>query len=479
MICKIQPPNPDVESAVKYNERKMNSAEGIRDHETAPELRGIEDGHILATRNVPEGSTLIDEFRRLKTLSMRERKSGPAIRNTSFHMSVNPSETDTPLDEATAVKLIDEIMTGLGYKDQPYRIYKHTDIARTHYHVVSTRIGQDGKRVNADWERLKLRDILKGLSERYGFSVVLSEDEMMEEIRKGMREERKISEAKERKGPARPDPEKRKPVPPFSKRRDTPVREQMREAIEDSMSWSLTTFEQYQALMLRRYRLLVEIERDGDGERLKVSGTDAKGNPITPLLSEDEIGVGLLRWLRDKTENERMGKRRSQRDRLERLAEAATEAAGSYGEFVKIMEEKGVYTVISWTRDGEPFGVTWLDRATRCAWKGSETARDLAWLKETAKEKGWTIEEGRMESVARRRSEAPSRKRDQTRKEEPEIKAGTGSGRGNLLNDLRKVARSAGSGGQATSTVRGRKKDLLDEAEEEKLREERMSGEID
>lgn len=37
MIVKIQPANPNTESAIRYNERKMDGAEGIRPG-TDPEL---------------------------------------------------------------------------------------------------------------------------------------------------------------------------------------------------------------------------------------------------------------------------------------------------------------------------------------------------------------------------------------------------------------------------------------------------------
>ena len=111
MICEIQPPNPNIANAVDYNERKM-SGRDVRDHERDASLGDIEDGYVLATRNVPEGTTLLEEFHRLKLVGLKSGKRGPNTKNTTFHMSVNPSATDRPLSDREAVELIDEIMAG-------------------------------------------------------------------------------------------------------------------------------------------------------------------------------------------------------------------------------------------------------------------------------------------------------------------------------------------------------------------------------
>ena len=122
--------------------------------------------------------------------------------------------------------------------------------------------------------------------------------------------------------------------------------------------------------MLRRYNILLEIEKAGDGERIVASGTAADGSPITPILKETELGVEMLSRICERCDDANMSARKEQRKRLETLAAAAAAKAQSYEEFLSIMAKKGTYVVLSWTRTGEPFGVTYLDRATRCAWKG-------------------------------------------------------------------------------------------------------------
>ena len=78
------------------------------------------------------------------------------------------------------------------------------------------------------------------------------------------------------------------------------------------------------------------------------------------------------------------------------------------------MFKKGPYVVLSWSRTGEPFGVTWLDRATKCAWKGSETDVDFKWLKAVAQQKGWTFTKDKQQETIDKRAAMPSRKRRPT-----------------------------------------------------------------
>ena len=415
MIVNIEPPNPGIMAALKYNENKMDGSEGVRPGEDDT----LENGHIVATRNLPEGRELDDEFRRLEMEAMKSRHSGPKIQNTSFHMSVNPSETDRKLSEEESVKLIDEIMDAMGYSKQPYRIYKHTDIPRMHYHVVSTRVGQDGKKIEDSFERLKLRKTLQEISKKYGFEIILNEAEKKKQNIKGIstksvksREEFYPSSVKtqtnteEETGKAQNGP-----VRSFSRKETRPVAEQIKDICEDALKWHFSTFEQLQYLMLKRYNVLLENEKGHTEDHLVLSGTTPSGEIVTRLLTEQDLGISLLEEIKKKIEAENMSKRKEQKKRLETVARAAAEVARTYTEFQKIMEKKGIWTSISWTQDGkEAFGLTYLDRATKCAWKGSETETDLHWLKETAAEKGWKLEKEPLRLRMEKRNRQPSRK---------------------------------------------------------------------
>lgn len=407
MVVKIQKPVKDPRAAVNYNEDKM--------HE-------IEKGVILGTRNVPEDKSIVDVYKERETLARFNHTRGQQIKNVSFHMSVNPSETDEKIGDERIVSMVDRIMKDLGYADQPYKIYKHTDIARTHYHVVSCRIDENGRKIPADFERMVLQNTLHKLEKEYGFKVGISNEEP--ELETTQEEGRVTNYAPEpvrktaaggEKQDAGKKPLREKPafVRSFHQNKGAePATTQMKDIFEDAIKWNFSTFEQMQALMLRRYNVLLERENaEGDSERAVVSGLRPNGTVAMKPLTEEELGLRMLERIRRRIEESNMTARREQRKRLEALAGAAARESKTYEEFLLTMERKGVYVVVSWTRDGEPFGVTYLDKATRCAWKGSETARDMNWLKKTAEEKGWTLTRDRFQALVEKRAQMPSRRR--------------------------------------------------------------------
>lgn len=436
MIVKIQQPNPSILAAVRYNENKMNGTEGPRPSDAgAEELAAIEDGHVLATRNVGEDGSLVKEFQRLELLARKKGKTGPQLQNSSFHMSVNPADDDRKLSEEETVRLIDEIMEGLGYGKQPYRIYAHTDIPRKHYHVVSCRIGQDGKKINDSFEWMRLRKLLRTMEEKYGFEIILNDHEKEREGYKTEKKNSKNANATTEKASSGQDDNKKKFVPPFSRNDGRPVTEQMRSAVEDALKWHFSTFEQLQMLMLRRYNIIIEVEKDVSDGKIVMQGTDSKANPVTPPIHEAEIQEGLMESIREKAYKEKMRNRREQRERLEKLACAAAAASNNYDEFLRIMEKKGVWVILSWSPDSaEPFGLTYLDRATKCAWKGSETAVNLQWLKEKVQEKGWTLEKDHKNEITTKRNKMPSRTRMVAKEDFAPIAVGTDGRTARLAN---------------------------------------------
>lgn len=479
MILKIQKPNPDIIAAVRYNENKMSGREGIRpSNDNTEELSVIEDGHILATRNVPEDTTLADEFERLKLLSIKKRRNGPPIQNVAFHMSVNPSDSDRKLDEAETVQLIDDVMESLGYGQQPYRIYKHTDIPRQHYHVVSCRAGQDGKKIEDSFERLKLRRFLKSISEKYGFEIILNSYEKQQEAKKEKKKTLQETEAlplavpvpskepAERKKKAVKEKSTKKVtfVPSFGRDKETPVTTQINNIMEDVLAWHFSTFEQLQLLLLKRYSLRLENEGAMYGDHLVYSGVKLNKDQsafkiVTPFLKEKDLGNDYMSRIKSKLENEKMSSRKEQKTRIEKLSRAAAAAAGSYDEFLSIMEQKGVWVMLSWKKDDSgPFGVTYIDRATKCIWKGSEISANLGWLQDIATQKGWTLEKTPIVEASNKRNSMPSRKAALSTRKEPISPATPAGQAGSTLPRFR-----AGHQQGSTADAKNNRDSVLDE----------------
>ena len=113
-------------------------------------------------------------------------EDNPAIhektRSLSFHLAFNPGESDGMDDTERCVACIRELMEGIGYGDQPYVIFRHNDIERQHFHVVSVKARKDGKIIDTSFTGLRILREVKRLSAKYGFSVGLPKEEKTAEL---------------------------------------------------------------------------------------------------------------------------------------------------------------------------------------------------------------------------------------------------------------------------------------------------------
>lgn len=102
------------------------------------------------------------------------------VKKPGLHISVNPTVGDlVRIGDAGVREEIENLMKHLGYGDQPYLVYKHADIDRVHFHVVSTRIDQEtGKKIKDNYEKEKTQRFIKSLEQKYQ----LTKDENPEKL---------------------------------------------------------------------------------------------------------------------------------------------------------------------------------------------------------------------------------------------------------------------------------------------------------
>lgn len=88
---------------------------------------------------------------------------------TALHISLNPDPNDSISDE-DYIKIAEEYMQKLGYGEQPYVVFKHTDIERTHLHIVSTTVDCKGIKIPDSFEKKKSMDICRELETKFNLS---------------------------------------------------------------------------------------------------------------------------------------------------------------------------------------------------------------------------------------------------------------------------------------------------------------------
>jgi len=143
----------NTQNAFEYNEQKVT--EGVATY--------FDSANTLMTNPF-----LFDQNHRLKILHDIE-KLAPRAKNKCLHISVNPSKSDSlVLDDKTIRLEIRQMMEHMGYGDQPYFVYKHKDLDRVHFHVVSTRIDSvTGKKIKDNYEQEKMQRFIQGLEQKY------------------------------------------------------------------------------------------------------------------------------------------------------------------------------------------------------------------------------------------------------------------------------------------------------------------------
>jgi hypothetical protein len=306
-------------SALSYNEEKVKEGEA----------------EVIAEVNVDEDHlSILDTFARLETMNIRSK-------DVSFHMSVNPAEGEK-LSREQVKELVSDIMKGLGYEKQPYIIYRHDDIGRTHYHVVSIRTDRQGKKIPDRQERRNCVRILTGLEQKYGFKVGNGNAETLRDLGlSGRCFDASVGH----------------------------VVLQMEAIAQECLGYRFTGVEQFQSLM-REHGLEVS-ERNGF---MCLQGLNDKGQPCTPKVDERSLSIPI-KAVCDKRISECLKPDRApvrQSEAVSRIVHASLPHAQNIDHFAAMLERKGITCSIKTDPAGKVTGVLFIDRPSRCVMNSSE-----------------------------------------------------------------------------------------------------------
>lgn len=163
MIIKIHQAC-STENALFYNERKVE-----RHYAT-----------FYQSRNTPEMNPFLGHKNARHQIFKEIEDRNSRVQKPGLHISVNPTVKDLVRLGDTGIKTeIGNLMEHLGYGNQPYLVYKHADLERLHFHIVSTRIDCDtGKKISDSYEKEKVQRFIKDLEQKYQ----LTKDEPQEKL---------------------------------------------------------------------------------------------------------------------------------------------------------------------------------------------------------------------------------------------------------------------------------------------------------
>lgn len=84
----------------------------------------------------------------------------------TVHISLNPDPKDKVSDE-DFVQIAQDYMHEMGFGEQPYVVFKHLDIERTHIHIVSVAVDEMGKKISDRFEKRRSMEICRALENKY------------------------------------------------------------------------------------------------------------------------------------------------------------------------------------------------------------------------------------------------------------------------------------------------------------------------
>lgn len=132
----------------------------------------IKTFELLATNKVHnDGSGNLDIRKAMEYFS-RYMPEGIRTEKPVMHISLNPHPDDR-LTDTDLQDIAREYLEKLGFGDQPYVVFKHSDIARQHLHIVTIRVDENGndcmkEMVQENYNRIKeeVKQIVKDELER-------------------------------------------------------------------------------------------------------------------------------------------------------------------------------------------------------------------------------------------------------------------------------------------------------------------------
>jgi len=92
-----------------------------------------------------------------------------ANRNTekhTLHISLNPNPKDV-VDDDKFIEIAQEYMQKMGYGEQPFIVFKHNDIDRSHIHIVSVCVDENGRKISDKFEKMRSMNVCRELEKHH------------------------------------------------------------------------------------------------------------------------------------------------------------------------------------------------------------------------------------------------------------------------------------------------------------------------
>lgn len=337
MIAKIGR-GANMMGALSYNQLKVDK----------------ESGKILDTQRVmetPDGRYTVAQLHRsFEPYFMANKRTEKPV----LHISLNPDPADK-VSDAQFVKMAQEYMERLGYGEQPYIVFKHTDIERTHIHIVSTCVDRYGKKIPDNYEKLRSMEICRALEQKYNL-VPATE-------KKHTGNEQVFRPVDYRAGD---------------------VKSQIASVVRHLPKYySYASLGAYNALLSLFNITAEEVKGELHGQPkngLVYFALNEQGEKVSNSFKASLFGkqAGLDELQNQFAKAKEKMKIDPTRAILKSTIEVAMYTTTNEADFKKQLLEQGINTVVRRNDEGRIYGMTFIDHESRTVWNGSALGKNLS-----------------------------------------------------------------------------------------------------
>ena len=335
MIAKISS-TENLGGALGYNFKKVEKGEA--NILLAAELYQSKEGRYTMEDVLADMEALIPKNCRTKKMV--------------FHCSLNP-HPDEKLSDETLMQLAKEYMEALGYGKQPYIVFKHSDIAREHIHIVSLRVNGEGKKINDKFEKRRSKKITDTLERKYN---LIPSSKIADKV---MNETPKIDTSRGN------------------------IKEQVANVLRMVLKhYKFCSLGELNAI-LGKYNLAVEeVKTEFRGKKydgLVYVPTDDKGNKVSTPIHASDIGRGVgYTAIQNRMQKSKQDIKPLIPTIRRKVLEVMHTSPNTEEKLRQRLEEQGLRVVIRKNDNGRIYGITFIDDERGAAFNGSRLGKGYA-----------------------------------------------------------------------------------------------------
>lgn len=337
MVAKIGR-SSNLFGTLSYNNKKMEQ----------------DKGEIIMTNK------MIETFDGKYTVSQLAKSFEPYVlanKNTekhTLHISLNP-HPDDQVSNAKYMQIAQEYMNEMGYGNQPYVVFKHTDIERSHIHIVSVCVDENGKKISDKFEKIRSMKACRAIENQYGL--------INTEKNTGKQNDKIFKPVKYDEGN---------------------IKKQIASVIRHLPHYyQFQTLGEYNAL-LSLYNITSEkVQGELDGKMqegllyvpVNEKG-DKAGNPIKASRFGKEVGLKNIQLQFEK--NKSLMKNHPSKQKLKTEILNCLKLSKGEKEFKKQLSEKNIDCIVRRNDQEKMYGITFIDHQSKTVWNGSRLGKEFS-----------------------------------------------------------------------------------------------------